>query len=371
MFRFFLPLAIAFAGLSAPALADDFNIELRGRVFIDFASFEEDFTTRMDSVDDNQFRAARLGVQGGWDDFSFVAELDFGSDKIAVKDFRLRWSGEHFRITVGHQKTPNSIEYLTSSTVITLQERAQPAQAFRYDRRVGVLVSRGGDNYSLAAGVFGGAISDDSRDFEITDSTVIAGRATYALVNEEGRVVHLGIHARRYDRDAGEPESIRFRARPGTALADRYVDQRTTAESSMLVGLEALVINGPFHLLAEAATEDADGAADATSWAVMGGVMLTGESRVYRASDGVLRSVTPLSPVSEGGWGALEIVGRIDQLDTDLAGRQTTFTAGLNWQVERNVRVMLNVFSGDVAGPARFGEGDFQGAQVRFQVNWP
>lgn len=356
---------------AAPALAEDFNIELRGRILLDFAAFEEDFATLQADRDDNQFRAARLGVQGGWDDFSFVAELDFGGDKIAVKDFRIRWSGENFRITVGHQKTPNSIEYLTSSTVITLQERAQPAQAFRYDRRVGILVSRGGDNYSLAAGIFGGAISDDSRDFEITDSRVIAGRATFAPINEEGRVVHLGIHARRYDRDAGEPESIRFRARPGTALANRYVDQRTTAESSTLIGLEALVIRGPFHALAEFAAEDAEGEADATSWAVMGGVMLTGESRVYRASEGVLRAVSPNAPVSQGGMGAFEIVGRIDQLDTDLAGRQTTYTAGLNWQVESNVRVMLNVFSADVSGPARFGEGDFSGAQLRMQVNWP
>jgi phosphate-selective porin OprO/OprP len=369
MLRF--SLALVLLAISGPAVAEDFNIELRGRLFVDFAAFEEDFASLQDSRDDNQFRAARLGVQGGWDDFSFVAELDFGGDKISVKDFRLRWSGEQFNVTVGHQKTPNSIEYITSSTVMTFQERAQPAQAFRYDRRVGVLVSRGGDNYSLAAGVFGGAISDDSRDFDITDSSVVAARATYAPVNEDGRVVHVGIHGRLYNRDSAEPESVRFRARPGTALANRYVDQRTAADSSTLVGLEGLIIQGPFHLMAEIAAEDADGAADATSWAVMGGIMLTGESRVYRASDGVLRAVTPSAPVSAGGLGAFELVGRIDQLDTDLAGRQTTYTAGLNWLVERNVRVMLNVFSADVSGPARFGEGDFQGAQIRFQVNWP
>lgn len=369
MFR--LVVALAFAGCAAPAMAADFNIELRGRIFADYAAFEEEFAARTDNTDDSQFRAARIGVQGGWDDFSFVAEMDFGGDKVAFKDVRLRWSGEQVDITLGHQKTPNSIENLTSSTVIPFQERAQPAQAFRYDRRIGVLISRGGNNYSLAAGVFGGAISDDSRDFEITDSTVIAGRATFAPVNEAGRVVHLGIHARRYDRDSGEPESVRFRARPGTALAERYVDQRTTATGSSLIGLEALVINGRFHVLAEWAAEDAEGAADATAWAVTGGVMLTGESRIYRASDGVLRSVVPTQSVREGGRGALELTARIDQLDTDLAGRQTTYAAGLNWQVEENVRIMLNAFSADVSGPARFGEGDFRGAQIRFQVNWP
>jgi len=369
MFRLFA--ALALLAFASPALGEDaFTIELRGRIFVDIASFEEDFATRQDNVDDTAFRAARLGVQGGWEDFSFVAELDFGGEKIAFKDFRLRWSGEQFRITIGNQKTPNSIEQLTSSTVITFLERAQPAQAFRYDRRIGVLISRGGGNYSLAAGVFGGAIGDDRRDFEVSDSTVIAGRATFAPLNEAGRVVHLGIHARRYNRDA-TPETVRFRARPGIGLADHYVDQRTTADSSTLIGLEALYINGPIHVMAEWAAEDADGAADATAWAIMGGVMLTGESRVYRASDGVLRGLVPARPVNDGGWGALEVVGRVDQLDTDSAGRQMSYSAGLNWQIERNVRIMANVIMADIDGPARFGEGDFQGFQMRFQVNWP
>lgn len=363
--------ALAFAGCAAPAMAEDFNIELRGRIFADFAAFEEEFAGLTDSTEDSQIRAARIGVQGGWDDFSFVAELDFGGGKAAFKDVRLRWSGEHVDITLGHQKTPNSIGHLTSSTVIAFQERAQPAQAFRYDRRVGIVVSQGGNNHSLAAGVFGGAISDDSRDFEITDSTVIAGRATFAPVNAAGRVVHLGIHARRYDRNSGEPESVRFRARPGTVLAERYVDQRTMAAGSTLIGLEALYINGPIHVMAEWGSEDADGAADATAWAISGGVMLTGESRVYRASDGVLRGLVPAQPVSDGGWGALEVVGRLDQLDTDSAGRQTSYSAGLNWQAERNVRVMANVIIADVEGPARFGEGNFHGFQMRLQVNWP
>lgn len=370
MFR--LVSLLALLASAGPAVAQEaFTIEARGRIFVDVASFEEDFAARQNSAEDSTFRAARMGLQGGWDDFSFVAELDFGGDKVSFKDVRLRWSGENFRITFGNQKTPNSIEYITSSTVNTFMERAQPAQAFRYDRRIGILVDHSGENYSVAAGVFGGSIGDSTADFDISDSTVIAGRATFAPVNETGRVLHLGVHARQYHRDAGEPQSIRFRARPGAGLADRYVDQRTMAESSTLIGVEALYINGPFHVLAELATEDAEGAADATAWGVSGGWMLTGESRVYRASDGVMRGVTPAQSLSNGGWGAWEIVGRIDQLDTDSAGRQTAYTAGLNWQVERNVRVMANVILADVEGPARFGEGDFQGFQMRFQLTWP
>lgn len=370
MFR--LVSLLSLVAFTSPALGQEaFNIEARGRLFVDVASYEEDFATLQASVADSTLRAARMGLQGGWDDFSFVAELDFGGDRASLKDVRLRWSGENTRVTLGNQKTPNSIEYLTSSTATSFMERAQPAQAFRYNRRIGVLVDHSGENYSVAVGVFGGAIGDSHSDFTISDSTVIAGRATFAPINEAGRILHLGVHARQYNRDAGEPESVRFRARPGASLADRYVDQRTTAESSTLIGVEALYINGPFHVLAELATEDAEGAADATAWGLSGGWVLTGESRVYRASDGLMRGVSPARSVSDGGWGAWEIAGRIDQLETESAGRQTSYTAGLNWQVERNVRVMANVILADVEGPARFGEGDFQGVEMRFQVTWP
>jgi phosphate-selective porin OprO/OprP len=65
----------------------------------------------------------------------------------------------------------------------------------------------------------------------------------------------------------------------------------------------------------------------------------------------------PLS-LTENGWGAWEIAGRVstmnlnDQLATAngvAGGRQTIYTAALNWYVNRNVRFMFDYLYGDVA----------------------
>jgi phosphate-selective porin OprO/OprP len=87
---------------------------------------------------------------------------------------------------------------------------------------------------------------------------------------------------------------------------------------------------------------------------------LTGETRKYNAGSASYGGIVPLNPLSltENGWGAWEIAGRVstmnlnDQLATAngvAGGRQTIYTAGLNWYVNRNVRFMFNYLYGDVA----------------------
>lgn len=88
--------------------------------------------------------------------------------------------------------------------------------------------------------------------------------------------------------------------------------------------------------------------------------VLTGESRAYNASSASYSGIKPRDPFSltGGGWGAWEIAGRISTIDLNdrvgtalgvAGGRQTVYTAGLNWYVNNNVRFMLNYLHGDVA----------------------
>jgi phosphate-selective porin OprO and OprP len=87
---------------------------------------------------------------------------------------------------------------------------------------------------------------------------------------------------------------------------------------------------------------------------------LTGETRKYNAGSASYGGIVPTNPWSptENGWGAWEIAGRVstmnlnDQLATAngvAGGRQTIYTAGLNWYVNRNVRFMFDYLYGDVA----------------------
>jgi len=373
MFRLPTLSAPVFAALvmAAPAAADDFTMEPRGRIFLDFAQVDESFPGRSRDTSDMEVRTARLGVQGGWDDFRYVAEVDFAGNRLTLKDVNVSWSGDGFTIRAGHFKTPNSIEHLTSGRFTTFMERQQANDAFRYGRRLGVQISRSGSNYSLAAGAFAGNVGSGATGFDMSDGTALAARATFVPIRTETRILHLGAHVRAFNEGGDGNETLRVRARPGVHLADRYVDTRPAANNSTLIGLEAAYIDGSFHALTEFAAEDADEGGDFTSWSVSAGWFITGERRNYSVSSGAFGRTEVLEPVTEGGMGAFEIAARFDQLDAGPGGEQATTTLGLNWYATDHARVMLNLVHAEADGTgARFGAGDFDGIQARLQFDW-
>lgn len=364
----------ALLSLSAsPAIAQDdggFEIGLRGRLFLDIAQIDENFTGLTDDFSDTEARTARIGVEGGWGNWSYTAEADF-ADEIELKDVFAQWSRDGFAVRIGHFKTPNSIEHITSSRYTSLMERAQPNDAFRYGRRLGVTLARSGSNFSLTGGVFGGSVGDDSTGFHVSDSMTVAARATFAPVLTDTRVVHLGLHARHYNEGDDGSESVRMRSRAGVHLADRYVDARPTGETSNLVGVEAAWIEGPFHVLFEGGFEDPEGGETVNAAALTAGWYITGEQRSYRASTGEFRRTGPARPITEGGMGAFELAFRADRVDAGLDGTQTALALGLNWYPVETVRFMINAVHAEVDGAgARFGEGDMDALQARFQVDW-
>ena len=88
--------------------------------------------------------------------------------------------------------------------------------------------------------------------------------------------------------------------------------------------------------------------------------VLTGETHKYNPAAAAYLGVVPEHPLSltGGGLGAFEIAGRFSTIDlndqvgtaTGIAGgRQTIYTAALNWYVNRNVRFMLDYLHGNVA----------------------
>ena len=91
--------------------------------------------------------------------------------------------------------------------------------------------------------------------------------------------------------------------------------------------------------------------------------MLTGETHNYNPASAAYGGIKPANPFSlnGGGWGAFEIAGRVSIMDlndqlataTGIAGgRQTIYTAGLNWYPTNNIRFMLNYLHGDISRQA-------------------
>lgn len=88
--------------------------------------------------------------------------------------------------------------------------------------------------------------------------------------------------------------------------------------------------------------------------------VLTGETHKYDPSQAAYFGVVPDNPFSwaSGGWGAWEIAARFSTIDLNdqlgtapgiPGGRQTIYTAGLNWYVNTNIRFMFNYLHGNVA----------------------
>jgi phosphate-selective porin OprO/OprP len=114
------------------------------------------------------------------------------------------------------------------------------------------------------------------------------------------------------------------------------------------------------------------------------GYVLTGETHAYNPASASYGGVKPAHPFSldGGGWGAWEIAGRASTIDlnnqlgtaTGIAGgRQTVYTAALNWYVNGNVRFMLDYLHGTVSkqaspiSPADVGS-KFDAVAMRTQV---
>jgi phosphate-selective porin OprO/OprP len=111
---------------------------------------------------------------------------------------------------------------------------------------------------------------------------------------------------------------------------------------------------------------------------------LTGESRAYQPASSSYGGIIPKNPfsLSGGGWGAWEIALRYStiNLNDQLAqangvagGRQTVYTAALNWYVNRNVRFMLDYLHGDITkqlSPTNFTDtgAKFDAVAMRTQV---
>lgn len=392
MKKHLLPLfaATAMAPFTAPALAGEITmdpgpvwtssdgqteIRLRGRVFYDVADI--DWTSPFSSTprDGEEFRTARLGVQGENGPVKFVAEFDFSGDEVSANDVNITVETAIGNFRFGHFKTTNSIDELTSSRHITFMERGLSTDLFGLTRRIGLAWYWGQGPFHLEAGVFGAPMDTDFNFGEVDDSSALTARA-YWSEEVNGTRYHVGGSWARIDYDGG----TRVRVRPQAHLSNRFVgaDYRAgaamgEADSADFMNVEFAAIHGPFHVQTEIARLDVDGPVGNPSFDsafIEAGWWLTGESRGYKSSSGTFDRTRPNRSLSQGGFGGWQIAARYDTADmADAAlGDYTTLTLGVNWQVESHARVMLNVIDSEHDAPAFTESADI--VQMRFQFDF-
>jgi phosphate-selective porin OprO and OprP len=377
------------------ASADGQNtVELTSRLHLDFADYlhvqsQARGTPAGSLTSGINARRARIGILGKFlGDWNYELTADFGGtadggNASQINHAYLAYTG--FRPLViegGYMDVPWTLDEATSSNDIMFLERASAGVVATNlaagDARSALGVRSNGSFWWAGGYVTGPAAGATHTG---TNGQQLAGvaRATINPIQTDAFSLHVGadgMYIAQPRTSGAANDSLTLSDRP-----DLRVDTTTflttggiNAKHGSVIGLEAAAAAGPLYVQGEyyhymidqfgtAAitnrTLDFDGGYIQASYT------LTGEGHKYNAETGAYGGINPAHPVSlkDGGIGAWEIAARFDQIDLNDAvtpgvsstttggvfgGLQRTYTAGLNWYVNSNIRFMFNYIHADI-----------------------
>ncbi len=301
----------------------------------------------------SRLRRVNIGADGTLPGgFGYSVEFELSQGSVGYEDIVLTYQGKNspLQVKIGHQYPLPSLDQMTSSRFTTFLERAGNTDGFGYSRRNGITLTYAKDDLTLAGGIYNEDIANTN--FARTGWQV-SGRGIWSP-KLGGVQTHFGINAqhRVAPRDA---QNVRLRQRPYTQNTDqRFIDTgRIAADGDDIIGVELGAIAKSLHVAGEAqwlkvrgfndptrvfgANNGTGGAAaflvgDPTFFSGYAevGYFLTGESRGYKG--GRWDRTKVLRPFDKGGWGAVQLNGRIDYTDLqDRVGSGAISPASLNF----------------------------------------
>ncbi len=369
-------------GFSIKAQDDSYKLKLSGYAQADarfFSTNKKDGTAAPAASPQDTFtdRTVRLVFSGTVaNDFDFYIAPEFGSTAIALPDGYLDWRIDPaFKVRGGKFKAPFAYERLQSTPGATFAEPGL-AESLAPNRDIGFQVS--GDvlnnslNYALA----------------LTNGVVDAGGSTSTADTNNDKEFNARVFAQPFKnsntlalRGFGFGSAFTYGHREDTSLASyktagqteyfklsgtsqdgpqlRYAPQVTYYYHSL--GVYGEYIDSQEKLTKGTKRQDIrnQGWEAAASW------VLTGEDASYTG-------IVPLRPFApkDGAWGAFELAGRYSAIDfdnnifdTSLTSNSITssptaahaWTAGLNWYLNRNTKLVFNWERTDFDGGAGAG----------------
>ena len=303
----------------------------------DVADLDGDIGDGSDS--DSELRRAEIVLKGkGPGAFDWVVGYDAKADKWLDVNVGYDFGGGH-GLTVGQFKQPNSLEELSSSKNNDFISKAMTANTFAVSRRLGAAYSYSNDHWGVTASSFGRELTSGG-----AHGAGYALRGTFAPVNSDGNIFHLGLSYVDQDTDA---DTLRLRTRPQADLAAvRLVDTGTLLDTDRVAttGLESFWVRGPLKLQGEYMLADVS-RHDSDDYSASGGYLsalynVTGETWSYKSGvPGTAKAEDP----ARGLW---QVGLRYDTIDLDdgsvQGGRMDAITAGVNWYWRKNFKFALN-----------------------------
>jgi phosphate-selective porin OprO and OprP len=353
-----------------------------GRVYIDAAFYLEDKTDKSDGTELRRGRFALKTIL--WTDWYAEIDVDFSSDaekdidSPQVKDAYISWRGlanGNGHLRVGNFKEPFSMEEVTTSRYLTFMERGLP-NAFPDGRKIGFEAAYWNPKYRVAAGIFGEDVDTNPKVRNGQDEAfALATRITTAPINEDGRLLHLGLGYIHRTPNAESKGTAKFRTRPETHVDRiRTLDTGTIPDVKYwnLFGTEFAGIYGPFSFQSEYMGLDVirnNGSEDLQFggyYATIAYFITKGDHRVYNWQEAEFTRITPKNEK----YGAIELALRLSTIDLSdeniWGGNATSITAGATWYLNSNLRMLLNYTMLDHDEAPVAGNDDFSIVQLRF-----
>jgi phosphate-selective porin OprO and OprP len=314
-------------------------------------------------------------------DYDFKLMPDFGQGRAVIQDAYL---DAHFvpwlNLRVGKYKGPVSLERLQSARDLIFVERALPTDLVP-NRDIGPALHGDflGGSLGYEVGVFNGSVDGNSSDVDENDSKDVEGRIFAHPFKKTaiGPLQGLGIGI------AGTTGHENGRAPSYLTVGQQtffsFNSGVTAKGDRQRIAPQAYYYWGPFGLLGEYVVSSQDvnkgpltRRLDNWAWQVASSFVLTGEKASYTG-------VAPAKPFDwqKGQWGAFEVAARVSQLHVDddafhnfgtvaapvtladttkSASEATSWGLGLNWYLNRSVKLNLDYEQAQFHGGAPKGD---------------
>jgi phosphate-selective porin OprO and OprP len=287
---------------------------------------------------------------------------DFGGGATVLQDAYLQLN--YFpsaQIRVGKFKEPVSLERLQSGSELLFVERSI-ANNLAPVRDVGIQIGGPvlGGKAEYQIGLFNGVQDGGSADGDAGNDKDLAARVFLTPFKKNAKSVlnGLGIGVSMTNGSHDEVSAGVLNYRTASRASFYRPTAGTTGDGRVLrLAPQLYYFYGPFGLMGEYITskqELVNGAAKGDiknrAYFVQASYVLTGEKNSYRG-------VTPRKPFDpkKGTWGAFELAARYSRVDIDddaftlgfadpatSVGAASAFTIGLNWYLNRALKLQLN-----------------------------
>jgi phosphate-selective porin OprO/OprP len=351
----------------------DFRARLQGHLRRSEAALHPDATADFDVA---RRRIGAEGVIAGLVDFQLERELT--DDPDPWRDVFVNYRQfEVVQVQVGKFKLPFSLDENTGATNLDFVYRSTAANQLAPGRDRGVMVhgrvARRRLRYEMGAFDHDGRNARTREGSDVFGGRTLAGRVTaqpFRGVKSVASDFEAGVAFTSSEVPTGYP-ALRGR----TAFDGQFFEPDLWVQGARRrLGVEARWRPGPFSVKSEymrvtterrgQSVEDSDlSPLLAIGWYLSGTWAVTGEHK----ADGLN---TPRRPFLQGGAGAIELAARIDELtfgsvatdglpstspraDVVSGNSNRAVTAGVNWYLNRFVKVQANLVRETLADPSR------------------